>query len=204
MVALGFILQRSASLTTSFKFVRYPGRAALGIIGRFVRTGGGVKRMAKQPTAKAQVAELDEKHCVVMIGGKTRISSWQASPLHPGAKEPCFSTKEDMATFYHGRFVNVSGAEGETKRVALFGYWLARAARAQGVTTVAVNERIVNGQLNLWCGFGVDPKPGDWTLLRQHIADVICDGDAAALDYFLKWSAWTLQIRPSRPRLRWS
>ena len=30
---------------------------------------------------------------------------------------------------------------------------------------------------NTWCGFGVEPVPGDWTMMRFHIREVICGGN---------------------------
>ena len=35
---------------------------------------------------------------------------------------------------------------------------------------------IPKDMLNLWRGFGIDPKPGDWSLLRNHIFNVVCSG----------------------------
>jgi hypothetical protein len=42
---------------------------------------------------------------------------------------------------------------------------------------------------NLWSGFSVDPKPGDWSLMRAHIEDVICSGDQGHSEYLLNWLA---------------
>jgi hypothetical protein len=47
--------------------------------------------------------------------------------------------------------------------------------------------------LNLWRGWGVQPKAGGWSLLRQHISEVIADGDPEAEKYNLNWLAWTVQ-----------
>ena len=30
-----------------------------------------------------------------------------------------------------------------------------------------------NDLLNLWRGFGITPKPGDWSLMRGHIHEVV-------------------------------
>ncbi|WP_300055213.1 primase-helicase family protein [uncultured Roseobacter sp.] len=53
-------------------------------------------------------------------------------------------------------------------------------------------------QLNLWSGFGVRPKAGDWSLMRQHITDVLAAGDEASADYIIKWAAYAVQ-HPDRP-----
>ena len=49
------------------------------------------------------------------------------------------------------------------------------------------------GKLNLWRGWAVDPKPGDWSLMEELIGDVLCDGDAASEAYVRRWIAYMLQ-----------
>lgn len=51
---------------------------------------------------------------------------------------------------------------------------------------------------NLWRGFGVEPKPGDWSLLRDHVRTVICPDDDVAFTYLLKWMARLVQ-HPAEP-----
>ncbi len=52
--------------------------------------------------------------------------------------------------------------------------------------------------MNLWRGFAVEPKPGDWSLLRDHIEKVICCGVTKHFCYVLDWMARLVQY-PSRP-----
>lgn len=52
--------------------------------------------------------------------------------------------------------------------------------------------------LNLWGGFAVQPAPGDWSLMKDHIRDVICGGDRALHEYVLDWLARMVQ-RPGEP-----
>jgi hypothetical protein len=59
-----------------------------------------------------------------------------------------------------------------------------------------------NGCLNLWRSFAVDPVPGDWSLMGDHILKVICRGDPERGDYFLNWLARMVQYpeEPGRSR----
>ncbi|MBK7414776.1 MAG: PriCT-2 domain-containing protein [Dechloromonas sp.] len=50
---------------------------------------------------------------------------------------------------------------------------------------------------NLWRGFSVEAHPGNWSLLRQHIADIVCHGNAAHFDYVMGWMASAIQF-PNR------
>ena len=50
-----------------------------------------------------------------------------------------------------------------------------------------------NDMLNLWRGFGITPKPGDWSLMRAHILNVVCAGNQDYFDYLIKWMAYAVQ-----------
>lgn len=52
--------------------------------------------------------------------------------------------------------------------------------------------------LNLWRGFGIEPKQGDWSLMRKHIHDVICSGNEEHYLYLIRWMAYGVQY-PDRP-----
>ncbi|MCA8254820.1 bifunctional DNA primase/polymerase [Burkholderia sp. AU31624] len=51
---------------------------------------------------------------------------------------------------------------------------------------------------NMWRGFAVEPKPGDWSLMRAHIRDVISSGDAKVDRYVMGWLARMVQ-QPGEP-----
>jgi hypothetical protein len=54
-------------------------------------------------------------------------------------------------------------------------------------------EVLSNNRLNLWRGWGVEPKQGTWPLMAAHIRDVLADGDEQAALYIFRWIAWALQ-----------
>lgn len=45
------------------------------------------------------------------------------------------------------------------------------------------------GQYNLWSGFAVQPRPGDWSKLRDHIRDQLCGGDMDHFNWVMTWLA---------------
>ena len=49
---------------------------------------------------------------------------------------------------------------------------------------------------NLWRGFAVDPRPGDWRLLQEHIFENICNGNETHAKWLLNWMALAVQ-KPS-------
>jgi hypothetical protein len=50
--------------------------------------------------------------------------------------------------------------------------------------------------LNLWRGFAIEPAPGSWSRLRDHMHRIICNGDDALFAYVLGWMAALVQ-RPA-------
>jgi hypothetical protein len=57
---------------------------------------------------------------------------------------------------------------------------------------------IPKDMLNLWRGFGIEPKQGDWSLLRNHILNVVCSGQQKHYDYLVKWMAYAVK-HPNEP-----
>lgn len=161
--------------------------------------------MAKLPNAKQALAEMNRDFVVAKIGGKVRIVGWELRDAGGGrqVKVVAFSSPGDMKTLFANRFVPVRSKDenGETitKRKPLFTYWMEHADRptAIGFTIDPQGERFVDGRLNLWQGYGVEPVPGEWPLLRQHILDVICSGNEEHADYLLRYIAFALQ-NPTR------
>lgn len=57
-------------------------------------------------------------------------------------------------------------------------------------TSKKVNDPEV---MNLFTGFGVEPRHGDWSRIRLHIHEVICAGNTHTLNHFLNLVAWQSQ-----------
>jgi len=62
-------------------------------------------------------------------------------------------------------------------------------------------QAVSAGTLNLWQGWPVDPAPGDWSMMRAHIRDVICEGDEVRDAYAIRWLAWKVQNPGGRPEV---
>ena len=111
---------------------------------------------------------------------------------------------------FHRMFANLVSYEtvnngGETKKrpIKLSKRWFEWKDRRQYLVRGVVFEpggppEIKNDMLNLWRGFGITPKPGEWSLLRGHILNVLCSGNRQHCDYLIQWMAYAVQ-HPDKP-----
>jgi hypothetical protein len=97
------------------------------------------------------------------------------------------------------------GSDGSaTKRsIKLSKYWFDWEGRRQFLGRGVVFEpgsppHVQGDMLNIWRGFGVDPVQGDWSLMRNHIRDVVCSGNDKHFRYLIKWMAYGVKY-PDRP-----
>jgi phage/plasmid-associated DNA primase len=56
-----------------------------------------------------------------------------------------------------------------------------------------------DGYVNLWQGWGVEPKEGTWTMFQNHIKNVLCDGNEKLYTFVLDWCADIVQD-PMEPK----
>jgi hypothetical protein len=73
--------------------------------------------------------------------------------------------------------------------------WLAHARRRQYLGGVVFDPtgKAPDTQWNLWKGFAVEPKEGNWCLMHDHIDDVLCGGIVEHRDYLLNTIAYMIQ-----------
>ena len=98
--------------------------------------------------------------------------------------------------------VQVNGA-AKTHDIKMSKHWFDWDGRRQYVGQGVVFEpggplERPNNMLNIWRGFGVEPKKGDWSLMGNHIHDVICSGNEEHFQYVIRWMAYGVQY-PDRP-----
>src|SRR5262249_61500213 len=107
--------------------------------------------------------------------------------VRKGYLVPTFLRFGDFRHFYRNRRIQI-----ETEKwVGLGSWWLEHPPRRQyaGVVFRPAGTRIINGRLNLWTGWGVEPKQGDWSLLRRHIREGLAAGDEDVYQYIMNWLA---------------
>lgn len=150
--------------------------------------------------------ELNERFCVIgNLGGKVYVMEWVPSKADPNIEIPSYQSFKSFSERYANRYVDhiiekTNKKTGETEREdktdQLGTYWLKWHARRtyEGMDLDPNGPEVLEGNvLNLWKGFGVEAKPGKWTLMQRHITDVLAGGSQEQALYILRWAAWAVQ-----------
>jgi hypothetical protein len=144
---------------------------------------------------EAALVELNAGNCVVLDGGKAWVLRFEQVHHNLNGRRysyrvPMYLRTGDFKTLYMNRRVEI----GEQK-VELGTWWLRHPARRQyfGVVFEPGRAPLIEDKLNLWTGWGVEPKRGDWSLMREHIFHVLAARDEAVDLYIINWLAWAVQ-----------
>jgi len=158
------------------------------------RTNQRLKGAKRASAVEPRIAELNKRHFVVSIGGKIRVGTEDEDAN--GDPYPL-----ELSTFqdFRGRYSNELVFLEFDKPATLGTYWLRSPHRRQYDRIIFdPSDRAPATSYNLWRGFGVDARPGDWSLLREHVRKNICGGDERLFQYVTGWMAYAVQ-HPERP-----
>lgn len=154
------------------------------------------KRKASAAQRAATLARMNEKFCVVNEGGKVWIF---ADHYDAALRWQCWERmrQTDFLLMFDGENVCTTiTSEGKATYQPVAKWWLGHAQRRtyrDGVM-MGPREQTPDGVLNLWRGFGFEPRPGSWRRLKDHIRYVICAGEEYSFDYLMGWMARALQL----------
>lgn len=129
---------------------------------------------------------VNEQYALVDQGGA--LSVWSRKP-NPITGAFSIYSRKDFETLMEP-YQYPSGAE---KPPRLAKIWFMHERRAMGVVGAwPIGQEPPNG-INLWRGFGIEPRPGSWDTIGEYLLNTLCGGDTAAYDYLLDLVAWKLQ-----------
>lgn len=136
---------------------------------------------------EAIIDEMNERHYVVLDSGFQVITE-EHDPIFDGRVRYQRLSRSDFRSAYENQLV-----EKGDKLVSRADLWLRSPHRRayKGIIFDPACEH--EGWLNMWKGWSVEPRKGDWSLLRELIRDVLTDGDAASFEYVLNWMAFMFQ-----------
>jgi hypothetical protein len=149
------------------------------------------------------VKELNAKHALVMLSGKAAVISEVSDQEHPGTVKVEYSKTPDLHIWYANRLVEAGvDAKGNTKFRPASEVWLRSEHRREFDGVVLAPNEAVPGQYNLWRGWAINPVKPDakhsWSLLRDHVLQIVAGGDQAAGQWLLAFMADAVK-NPGRP-----
>jgi hypothetical protein len=138
------------------------------------------------------VADMNKRYCVTLWGKSCVIADLKSAQNGAIRMLPL----KDFRLVLSNEFVQI-GKDLVPKSTA----WLQHPKRHERLDPGVVfdpgaPERA--GTLNLWRGFAIEPKEGDWSLMQAHIRDILCDGNQEHYEYVLNWFAFNVQF-PAKP-----
>lgn len=144
---------------------------------------------ARKALAKL-LADMNAKHAVINWRGRTLIMTERRDPIF---KRPTFelSSPADLGIWYANEF-----HIGKRSRAT---WWLHHAQRRQYDGIAFAPRREVPGYYNLWRGLAVEPRPGDCSLFKAMILDLICDGDPEHYKWVTAFCADAVRNPDDRP-----
>jgi hypothetical protein len=128
------------------------------------------------------VAEYNSKYSLINLSGQVLVMRVDQEGEH-------FMKPADFKLWKKNEFVwlPVNG-DGKKKKVEKYEIWIEASNRKQYREIVFKPGVTVEPDIyNLWKGFAVEPKEGDWSLMENHILNVLCGGNMDHWDWFLKW-----------------
>jgi Bifunctional DNA primase/polymerase, N-terminal/Primase C terminal 2 (PriCT-2)/Family of unknown function (DUF5906) len=166
---------------------------------------GWRKDYQAQHVDPTELDRMNERHCVVPVGGKARVATFGFDPEFPDYKYESIvrlSPLGDFKALQNKYRVAVSGG----KTIGRGAWWLEHPDRRQydgGVKFMPTHDQpVVGDTLNLWRGFAVkavkpEGKSGaaGCSLFLAHALNVICSGDEAHYEYLINREAFIAQKR---------
>ena len=155
---------------------------------------------AKVRMQNKSIAEMNERYCIVLDGGKVFVLEESYNP-ELGRMEVERYRPTEFHTFHSHRMYQMPSADGQTpgKKVSLTKYWMTHVDKRYFGRVVFMPNKMVPGAYNLWRGFAFEPSPkGSWEKFKQHIFSVLCQGEVKNFEYLMNWMARTVQ-QPGSP-----
>jgi hypothetical protein len=139
--------------------------------------------------------KMNETFAVVVKGGRVLIAHWAVNPLVPEMLTIEYMPESDFLRLHSNQQV-----PGINTHESLGQSWLRHADRRQysGVLFAPSTELPID-YMNLWTGFGMEPKQGDITPFLDFVHDVIAAGDEKLFEYIIAWLADAIQNPGIKP-----
>lgn len=140
-----------------------------------------------------QLEELNEQYAACLLSGKFRV-------LHEYHNESMgfnsveFVDKHSFADYCANRKCLVYDSRGKLRKAKLIKTWMEwEGRRSYDSVVFAPDNKMSPTSYNLFQGFAVKPRPGDWSFLQKHVREGLCGGNEQHYRYLMTWLARIIQ-----------
>jgi hypothetical protein len=207
---LGEVLEAMALLPEDVKTARLVKRvakqvdlAASDIKKEVIRKRDRLAAGTSEPSSKAdgldndlktRLADYNKRCAVARMGDKTRII---IEPDKIGKNTEFMQV--DAFHHLHKSDQLIRGGDGKRLYVSReWDNWRLRRSYKGGVV-FAPNGQVSPDVYNLWRGWAVEGVEGDWSLLRRHLFEVVCQRDPFNFAYLMSWLINLVQAPADKP-----
>jgi hypothetical protein len=135
--------------------------------------------------------DMNKKHAVIQIGGHCCILNEIIDPIF-NRPDISLSSPADKRNQYANN--KIADPHNPNKQISIFNFWFEHPDRKEFDGMVFdPSLKAPPSHYNLFRGFAVEPAPGDWSLFRDHIVEVIAGGKQSIAEYVLAWLARMFQ-----------
>jgi len=149
------------------------------------------------------VEQFNKIYKIVIVGGKHRIMREITDNENNLSYE--YLEQSEISKYYQNTSIKVGETldkHGKVIGEKFLNHYRAWATHPNCLKFQGVDfkpeKQVQNGYFNLWTGYTVEPKKGDWRSIQNHIELVICNGDEALAEYLYRWLAYIFQY-PDKP-----
>jgi hypothetical protein len=136
---------------------------------------------------------MNSKYAVVLAGSKCLIMEPDAYNHDMDGNYIRFYSSNELGKFLSPKFVKVGNG-----KYKIFEYWSTHKHRRQYINIVfnPTSKALPSDVFNIFRGFHVKPKKGNWRIFIFHMLNIICKGDKRLFKYVFAWMANMVQGRP--------
>ena len=136
------------------------------------------------------IAQLNQRHAVVDYSGQTLIMNEE---YDPSLERPYISLSKK--TDFFDKYANqlLPDPSNTKKDISIAQYWWTHKDRKTYKGIVFEPGKNLPGYYNLWTGFSFQPVPGDWSLFRNHIFNIVANGNEKIFEWIMGWMARIVQ-----------
>lgn len=141
------------------------------------------------------IKNMNKKHAIIRIGSKIRVMN--ESIDIDGGLDLGFLSVPDFNTLYSNKLA--VDPKNPKKQKPLSKIWITNPKRReyQGIvfepTGSIKHGHEIDGYYNIWRGLSIKPIKGKWDLFKDHIYNVIANGNEIIGDWVVAWIARTVK-----------